>query len=58
MDDRKAILLRACYDLLVKAEQSRYVIDVMRTTVWYDDADCDGFCLKDDIATELGIEEE
>ncbi len=55
MEDRKDVLLRACYDLLVKADES--VIDVMETTVYYDGEDCDGVCLKEDIALELGIEE-
>lgn len=57
MEDRKAVLLKACYDMLTKARDSHYVLDVMRMTVKYDDADCDGFCLLDDIAHELGIEE-
>ena len=55
-DDRKTVLLKACYDMLKKAEDSHYVISVMETTVHYDGADCDGSCLLDDIADELEIE--
>ena len=55
--DRKVILLKAAYDMLKKAEQSHYVMDVMASTVFYDGADCDGFCLMEDIETELGIEQ-
>ena len=53
--DRKTILLKACYDMLQKCDQSQYVISPMETTVFYDDADCDGHCLMDDIAIELEI---
>ena len=54
--NRRDVLLRACYDLLKKANESDYVGDVMSMTVHYDEADCDGHCLMDDIASELGIE--
>ena len=53
---RKDVLLRAYYDMLKKAHDSHYVLDVLSTTVYYDEADCDGHCLMDDIASELGIE--
>ena len=56
IEDRKIILLRAAYDMLKKADKSYYVINVMETTVFYDGADCDGSCLMEDIADELGIE--
>ena len=52
-DDRKTILLRACKDMLEKIKDSPYVISPFETTVFYDGADCDGFCLLDDITTEL-----
>jgi hypothetical protein len=54
--DRRAILLRAAYDMLKKQADSRYVISPFETTVFYDDAECDGHCLMEDIAVELGIE--
>jgi hypothetical protein len=54
MEDRKVTLLRAAYDLLKKCHNSYYVLSACDTTVFYDDADCDGSCLMDDIAAELG----
>lgn len=56
--DRKEILLKAAYDLLKKCDDSFYVLDALTTTVFYDDAECDGGCLMSDIADELGIEED
>jgi len=53
---RKDILLRAAFDMLRKCEDSGYVISPMETTVFYDGADCDGSCLADDIAAELGLD--
>ena len=53
---RKDELLRAAYDLLSKCERSHYVLDAMECTVFYDGTECDGHCLKEDIATVLNIE--
>lgn len=55
--DRKDILLRAAYDLLKKCDEGSYVQDALATTVFYDEADCDGFCLMTDIASLLEIDE-
>lgn len=57
-EDRKIILLKACRDLLQKQENSHYVLDLLSETVHYDEAECDGSCLLDDIKAELGIEED
>jgi hypothetical protein len=54
---RAEILLKACYDILKKCEQSHYVLDACSQTAFYDGTDCDGYCLMEDIAVELGIEE-
>ena len=51
--DRKTVLLMACRDMLVKCRDSHFVISPMETTVFYDEADCDGSCLLDDIEAEL-----
>lgn len=56
--DRKEVLLRACYELFQKQIESPYVLNLLEETVHYDDYDCDGYCLMDDIAEELGIEVE
>ena len=47
--DRARTLLKASYDLLQKAEDSPYVENPLSLTVFYDEAECDGSCLKDDI---------
>jgi len=57
-ENRKNILLKACYDILKKSKNSPYVISALETTVFYDGTDCDGYCLMDDIAIELNIEED
>lgn len=54
MNDRKDILLRAAYDMLTKCDTYPYPSPA-RALVHYDEADCDGYCLRDDIAAELGI---
>jgi hypothetical protein len=56
MGDRKTILLQAAYALLKKQRQSSYVLNLLEETVVYDDADCDGFCLMEDIEIELDME--
>lgn len=48
-DERAIILLKACYNLLRKQSESHYVLNLLRETVHYDDTDCDGYCLMDDI---------
>jgi len=55
---RKEVLLRAAYDLLKKADEEHFVEQATVITIHYDDAECDGSCLMQDIATELGIERE
>lgn len=54
---RYSILLRAAYDLLKKCEQSSYVLDALETTIVYDEAECDGYCLMNEIKDLLEIEE-
>ena len=53
---RKDILLRAAYDLIKRSTQSHYVQAVHETSVFYDDANCGGLCLMEDIETELDLE--
>jgi hypothetical protein len=58
MEDRKITLLKACRDLLKKQNDSPYVLNLLSETVFYDEADCDGNCLLDDIEIELELEDE
>jgi hypothetical protein len=57
MEDRKVTLLKACRDLLKKQDKSPYVLDLLSETVHYDEADCDGNCLLEDIEIQLREEE-
>jgi hypothetical protein len=56
-EDRKTILLRATYELLKKCNEGPFVKNVLEETIFYDGTDCDGFCLANDIAYELDLEE-
>ncbi len=56
-ESRKTVLLEACLNLLIKCGQGPYVKNALRETVFYDGVDCDGGCLANDIAAELGKEE-
>ena len=53
MEDRKITLLKACRDLLKKQNDSSYVLNLLSEAVFYDDVDCDGYCLLEDIEIEL-----
>ena len=57
MKNRKVTLLKACASLLNKQKESPYVLNLLEETVYYDDADCDGYCLLNDIKTELELNE-
>lgn len=46
---RARVLLKATHDLLEAADDSSYVEDVLAILVHYDDTDCDGSCLMEDI---------
>lgn len=47
--NREQELLVATYELLKKQNESPYVINILETTVNYDNAECDGYCLMEDI---------
>jgi hypothetical protein len=56
-EDRKDILLKAAFDLLKRQNECGIVLNLLEQTVFYDEADCDGYCLMQDIAIELDIED-
>lgn len=47
--DRARTLLKAAGTLLKKQKDSYYVLNLLAETVYYDEAECDGYCLLDDI---------
>jgi hypothetical protein len=55
---RKEILLRAAYDLLKIASQDHYVREATSIVTRFDDANCDGYRLMEDIAAELGLDDD
>ena len=55
--DRKEVLLRAAYDLLKRSDAPGYVQETLGILTRYDDANCDGYCLMNDIAIELDIDD-
>ena len=58
MDEERAkILLKAAYDLLHKQTESFYVLNLLTETAVWDDAECDGYCLMEEIAELLNIKE-
>ena len=47
--ERAVELLKATQDLLKKQKGSYYVLNLLEETVYYDEAECDGNCLLEDI---------
>ena len=47
--NRARTLLKAAGTLLKKQEDSNYILNLLAETVYYDEAECDGACLVDDI---------
>lgn len=54
-EDRKTVLLRAAYQLLKKQKDCPFVLDLTTEGVVYDGAMCDGYCLMDDIESEIDV---
>lgn len=48
-EERAVVLLNATCKLLKKQKNSYYVLNMLTETVEYDDAECDGSCLMEDI---------
>lgn len=46
---RAETLLKAAHELLTRCDDSPFVLNALEETIIYDDAECDGSCLKDDI---------
>ena len=41
--------MKATHDLLTKQKNSYYVLNLLAQTIYYDEAECDGSCLMEDI---------
>jgi hypothetical protein len=55
--DYKDQLLKACYELLKKQEESDIVLDLTCEVVEYDGVECDGSFIMNEIAEMLELEE-
>ena len=49
MNERALLLLRVCKELLEKQNESPYVLNILEQIIFYDEAECDGQCLLEDI---------
>lgn len=56
--DRKVILLEAVYTLLKECDSGIYVRNILSMEVNYGGTEGDGYSLMNDIAFELGMEDE
>ena len=50
---RARILLEATHNLFEKQMESGYVLNLLAETIFYDEAECDGHCLMEDIENLL-----
>jgi len=55
--ERMIALLKATAEYLKNVRESTYS-DALTITTFYDEADCDGYCLLDDIQSELQFVED
>ena len=46
--DRAKVYIKAAHDLLQKQKDSYYVLDLLSETVFYDNVECDGYCLYEE----------
>ena len=51
--ERANILLKATYDILQKQKDSPYVLNILEQTAVWDGAECDGYCLMEEIEDYL-----
>lgn len=58
MEDRKITLLKATLDILKKVGKSKYVVNALETTAIWDDVECDGYCLMEEIEELLSSQPE
>jgi hypothetical protein len=56
-ENRKDVLLRAAYDLLKRSDKMAYIEEACSIQAFYDNCNCDGYCLMEDIEHELELDE-
>ena len=56
-NERAEELLKACVELLNKQNESPYVLNLLDELIYYDDCECDGNCLLEDIENLLKYRE-
>lgn len=54
--ERAITLLKVAKELLERQDRSSCVLNILTETVHYDGADCDGYCLLEDINAFLEME--
>lgn len=57
-ENRAKILLKATHEILTKCNEAAYVQNVMSVTAIWDEVECDGNCLMEEIGElieEMGI---
>ena len=42
-------LLKATFDILKKCDESPFVLSALEVTAIWDEVECDGYCLKEEI---------
>ena len=53
IEERKTYLLKVCFNLLYKQLKTPYTLNLLAEIVNYDETECDGSCLMEDIASIL-----
>lgn len=54
--DRKTELLEQVLEMFKQCDDSPSVMEPFDAVMFYDGAECDGYCLRDDISHELGVD--
>jgi hypothetical protein len=52
--ERAKILIKAAIDILERCKNSPYVLDALQVTATWDDAECEGSCLLEEMKDVIG----
>lgn len=53
VEPREVTLMKVMYKFLKKQDNSPYVLNLLEEIDFWDDVECDGYCLMDDIKYHL-----